>query len=114
MQQSLPTPMVLEAIALRKCLDAVYNGGTVRLAPHLLFSRHDELFLSAATIARDGQPPKEPKLGTFKLAGLRDLKLTDEIFRPFAGYDPMATDPAVTNLFALELQPDERLALTTA
>jgi hypothetical protein len=114
MQQSLPTPMVLEAIALRKCLDAVYNNGTVRLAPHILFSRHDELYLSAATIARDGQPPKEPKLGMFKLAGLRDLALTDEFFRPFPGFDPLATDHGGTSLFALELQPDERLALTMA
>lgn len=106
--------MVLEAIALRKSLDAVYNNGTVRLAPHLLFSRHDELYLAAVTIARDGQPPRESKLGTFKLAGLRDLALTADGFAPFPGFDPANADMGGTVLFALELQPDERLALSYA
>jgi hypothetical protein len=111
MQQILPTPLVLEAIALRKCLDAVYNNGQVRLAPHILFTRHDELYLAAVTIARDGQPPREPKLGTFKLAGLKDLALADTTFEPFRGYDPVSSEHAATSLFALELTPDERLAV---
>ena len=114
MQQNIPTPLVLEAIALRKCLDAVYNNGTVRLAPHILFSRHEELYLAAVTVSRDGQPPREAKLGTFKLVGLRDLSLADETFSPFAGFDPLAPDLGGTCLFALELQPDERLALAHA
>jgi hypothetical protein len=114
MQQNLPTPLVLEAIALRKCLDAVYNNGSVRLAPHLLFSRHDELFLAAVTVTRDGQPPREAKLGTFKLAGLRDLTLSDETFHPFPTFDPVSAEHGGTSLFALELHPDERLALVQA
>ena len=114
MQQNLPTPLVLEAIALRKCLDAVYNNGTVRLAPHILFSRHDELYISAVTVSRDGQAPREPKLGTFKLVGLRDLKVTEEAFNPFPGFDPTSNEHGGTSLFMLELQPDERLALVNA
>ncbi len=114
MQQNLPTPLVFEAIALRKCLDAVYNNGQVRLAPHLLFSRHDELYLAAVTVTRDGQPPREPKLGTFKLAGLKDLALADATFHAFPGFDPATHDHGGTFLFALELQPDERAGLAFA
>ena len=111
MQQNLPTPLVLQAIALRKCLDAVYNNGRVRLAPHILFSRHEELYLAAVTITRDGQPPREPKLGTFKLAGLKDLAITDAGFDAFPGFDPETHEHGGTALFALELLADERAAL---
>jgi hypothetical protein len=114
MQQNLPTPLVLEAIALRKSLGAVYNNGRVTLAPHLLFSRHDELYLAAVTISRDGQPPREPKLGTFKLAGLKELGLVDGTFDAFPGFDPATHDHGGTTLFALELHPDERAALVLA
>jgi hypothetical protein len=110
MQQNLPTPLVLQAIALRKCLDAVYNGGDVRLAPHVLFSRHSELYLAAVTISRDGRPPREAKMGLFKLAGLKSLAVTDDDFQPFPGFDPVAFEHGGTSLFALELSPDERLA----
>ncbi|MDB5671495.1 MAG: hypothetical protein JWO25_2454 [Alphaproteobacteria bacterium] len=109
MQQNPLMPLVFEAIALRKCLDAVYNGGTVRLAPHLLFTRHDELYLAAATLIRDGQPPREPKLGTFKLTGLKELALSQDQFRPLPGYDPAGPPAPAETLFALELEPDERL-----
>ena len=111
MQQNLPTPLVLQAIALRTCLDAIYNNGKVRLAPHVLFSRHDELYLAAVTISRDGRPPRETKLGMFKLAGLKDLEVVEEGFHPFPGFDPEAFDHGGTSLFALELKPDERLAV---
>ena len=90
MQQNLPTPLVFEAIALRKCLDAVYNNGSVRLAPHILFSRHDELYISAVTVSRDGQPPREPKLGTFKIDGLKDLAPATARFDPSPLFDPEA------------------------
>ena len=92
----------------------VYNNGQVRLAPHMLFSRHDELYLAASTITRDGQPPREPKLGTFKLVGLKDLTVTDATFDAFPGFDPATHDHGGTTLFALELQPDERAALLFA
>jgi hypothetical protein len=110
MQQNLPTPLVLQAIALRKCLDAVYNGGEVRIAPHILFTRHEELYLAAVTISRDGRPPREAKLGLFKLAGLKSLAVGEDDFHPFPGFDPETFEHGGTSLFALELQPDERLA----
>src|ERR1700709_2517947 len=62
--------IVLEAIARRRCLEATSNRMTVRLAPHLLYPPHDDLFVAAVTVERAGRPPRERKLGTFKLAGL--------------------------------------------
>ena len=91
-----------EAIALRKCLRATYNRMTVTLAPHILYTRHGELFIDAVTVERDGQPPREVKLGTFKLAGLKDVVLVDRIFTPDPLFDE--TDPkyAGVALFAVE------------
>src|SRR3546814_2144408 len=51
--------MFFEAIALQKCLMATYNKMVVKLAPHILYTRHDEMFIDAVTIERDGRPPRE-------------------------------------------------------
>ena len=72
--------ILLEAIALRTCVEAVNNRTKMLLAPHILYTRHDELFVDGVVVERDGQPPREPKVGTFKLAGLQGIALTD---RPF-------------------------------
>lgn len=94
--------LVLEAIALKKCVTATYNRGTVKLAPHILYTRHDELFIDAVTIERDGQPPREIKLGTFKLAGLGGLTLDGQPFQPEPSFDVEAAKYAGVTLFAVE------------
>lgn len=79
-----------QAMAKRVCVTALYNRGQATLAPHSLFERHGELYLRAVTIDYDGRKPKEPKLGTFKLAGLSSLALTRKLFSPrsaFAGLE---------------------------
>ena len=94
--------LLLEAIALRKCVTATYNRTTVKLAPHILYTRHGELYLDAVTVERDGQRPREIKLGAFKLTGLTDLKTLDQMFEPdplFIPSDPKYTGTAV---FAVE------------
>ena len=53
---------------------ADYNRGAVILEPALLFREHDALFLIAATVSRDGRPPREPKLGIFRLSGMRNVR----------------------------------------
>ena len=58
---------IFEAIALQKCLKVTYNKMVVTLAPHILYTRHDEMYIDAVTTDRDGRPPRELKLGTFKL-----------------------------------------------
>lgn len=75
-------PMVTHAISRKWCLRGQYNGGEVILQPAALYREHDALFLLAVTARRDGRPPREPKLGTFRLVGLSGLGLTDETFEP--------------------------------
>lgn len=72
--------IVFEAIVKRQALAATYNLGEVTLAPHAIYTRHDELYVDAVTVERDGKPPREVKLGTFKLAGLGGVRLTPRRF----------------------------------
>lgn len=99
-----PAPIIFEAIVRQLCVTASYNGGRVSLAPHVIFTRHGELYIGALTIARDGKPPREPKIGLFKLDGLGGLEITEQGFRMspifdraderFAGETLMAVEPA--------------------
>lgn len=80
-----PSPAtVFEAIVKRQALAATYNRGEIMIAPHVIYARHDELYVDAITIARDGKPPREEKIGTFKLSGLGALRMTPRRFEPSA------------------------------
>lgn len=95
--------IVLEAIARRRCLEATYNRMAVRLAPHILYTRHDELYVDAVTVERDGQRPRETKIGTFKLDGLRDPVVADQPFRLEAVFDPGDPKYAGVTLLVAEM-----------
>jgi hypothetical protein len=95
--------IVLEAIARRRCLEAVYNHMNVRLAPHILYTRHDELFVDAVTVERDGRRPRATKLGTFKLAGLHDPAVAGQPFMLEPGFDPGDARYAGVTLLAAEM-----------
>ncbi|GAC1405896.1 MAG: hypothetical protein NVSMB69_05180 [Novosphingobium sp.] len=69
---------LLEAVARRRVVTALYNGVTMKLAPHLLFERHGDLFVSAWNMTKNARPENEPKLGHFKLGGLSDVALTEQ------------------------------------
>lgn len=94
--------LIFEAIALRKAVTATYNRGVVTLAPHILYTKNDALHIDAITIERDGQPPREVKLGTFRLDGLKDLSMTEHGFDISCLFDP--NDPKYTDtaLFKVE------------
>jgi hypothetical protein len=95
--------ILFEAIALRKCIEATYNKMVVRLAPYILYTRHDEIYVDAVTLERDGQPPREIKLGTFKLAGLKELTLANLPFMPERPlFDPKSEKYEGVTLFAVE------------
>ena len=79
-QQASPEQILEFAIDRSLMVTSAYNRGRSVLAPHSLFSRHDEIYLRAVTVERDGRPPREAKLGTFKLIGLSDLALTGRTF----------------------------------
>jgi hypothetical protein len=93
--------IVLEAIALGTCIEAVYNRMKVLLAPHILYTRHDELYVDAVTVERDGQPPREVKLGSFKLTGLREMALADRPFAREPVFDPGDSRYQGVTLFAV-------------
>lgn len=96
--------IILEAIARQRCVSATYNRGVVILAPHVLYTRHGELYIDATTITRDGNPPREIKLGTFKLDGLGDLALVDQPFDTYPLFEPEAEKYVGETLLAVELQ----------
>ena len=98
---------VLEAIALRKILKASYNRGVVRLAPHILYTRHGEIYVDAITFDRDGAKPREVKLGAFKVAGLKDVAVEDAHFVPDPLFDPADPKYAGVTLLAVEAGPAE-------
>jgi hypothetical protein len=93
--------ILLEAIALGTCIEAVYNRMKVRLAPHILYTRHDELYIDAVTVERDGRPPREVKLGTFKLTGLREVTRVEQRFEREPGFDPGQSKYAGVTLFTV-------------
>ena len=76
-----------EAIARKTCIAATYNKTAVRLAPHIIYTKHDDMFIDAVVVEREGKPPKELKLGTFKLAGLSGIMLTGPSFVPQPVFD---------------------------
>ena len=76
--------LLKRAIAGRTCVSAAYNRGRVKLAPYVLYEKGGAIFLDAITLERDGQPPREPKLGAFRLSGLSGLLMTSEPFEPLS------------------------------
>jgi hypothetical protein len=79
---------VRHAIQHQLCARATYNRGLIILGPHILYERHGEPFVDGVVLERDGIRPDEQKLGTFKLAGLRNVVMTSEPYRCLPGFDP--------------------------
>lgn len=101
---SAPTPPVAilcAAIARHICVATTYNKRSVILAPHLVFTRHGEPYLRAVTVEQDGRKPREEKLGTFKLAGLGAVSITNRSFVRFPSYPADEQDHAENLLCAL-------------
>jgi hypothetical protein len=99
---TLPTRELLEAIARRLCIATVYNKLNVTLAPHIVYTRHGELFVDAVPLERDGKPPRELKIGTFKLAGLGDTTITQRRFDRYNGFDANDAKYDGVTIFAIE------------
>ncbi|MFM5948843.1 MAG: hypothetical protein ACKOPM_06385 [Novosphingobium sp.] len=79
---------LFEAISTKRTVEALYNGTTIRIAPHLMFERHGDLFVSALNLGKTWRSDEAPRLGQFKLAGLNDTALLDETFEPVEGFKP--------------------------
>lgn len=81
-------PVVFEAIVKQQALAATYNLGSVTLAPHIVYTKHGEYYVDAVTLEREGKPPKEAKVGAFKIAGLGGVRVTPRRFTPSELFAP--------------------------
>ena len=84
-----PRLTMMEAISRKLKVEAQYNGATIQLAPHLMFERHGDLFVSALNLGKVWRSDEEARLGQFKLAGLSEAKLLDEEFVPLPDFKPV-------------------------
>lgn len=78
---------IQEAIAGKRFLEFTYNRMRMKVAPHALYTRHGDLFLDAVSVERDGKSLTDPRMGTFKLAGLENIQVMTTSFIPFPGFD---------------------------
>jgi hypothetical protein len=81
---------LMEAIARKRAISAHYNGGQIKLAPHLLFERHGDLFVSALNMSKAWPNDDERRLGQFKLIGLAATELLEERFDPLPSFQASA------------------------
>ena len=96
-----PRMVLFEAIARKRAVTAQYNGVQMRLAPHVLFERRGDLFLSALNMTKNWRSDDEKHLGHFKLDGLGETALTDEGFDPLPSFRPTAPQPDDTLVLAI-------------
>lgn len=93
---------IFEAIALRRCLTARYNKLSLVLAPHVLYKRNDSFFIDAITITRDGEEPREPKVGSYNLAGLSELDVLESAFEVHPLFNRMDPKYRDNTLFMID------------
>lgn len=91
----------IEAIARQVIVTASYNGNVMKLAPHLMFERHGDLFVSALNLSKNWRSPEDHRLGHYKLEGINEATVVDESFDPLPSYDgaaPRADDTLVLSV----------------
>lgn len=96
-----PRLLMMEAIARRLVVTARYNGMTLSLAPHTLFERHGDLFIGALNLNKNWLSQDDRRLGHFKLSGLGDIELTEDLFDPLPSYEPSVPRPDDMLVFAV-------------
>jgi hypothetical protein len=96
-----PRLTFMQAIALKRKVTALYNGVRLTLAPHLMFERRGDLFVSALNLGKSWRSDEDPRLGHFKLDGLSDVELHDEGFDPLPAYAPELPKPEDTLILAV-------------
>ncbi len=101
-------PIIEAAMQRRLRVRAIYNRSEMQFAPHILYTRHDDPFVDGVVLEREGKPPREIKLASFKLAGLSGLTLTTERFEPQAVFDP--AEPRYEGCTLMTLRPEPATA----
>lgn len=74
--------MLADAMRERRMIMAVYNGSTLKLAPHTIVLRNDAFYVGALNPAKNRCVHEDPALGYFKVDGLSQVSLLDERFDP--------------------------------
>jgi hypothetical protein len=92
---------VMEAIARKRTVAARYNGNAIKLAPHLLFERRGDLFVSALNLSKRWAADDERRLGQFKLAGLNGTEVLEESFDPLPSFQASPPRPDDTLILAI-------------
>jgi hypothetical protein len=106
MQNSPDSPptverVLIEAIALKRLVAAVYNGSEMLLAPHQLFARHGALFVSALNTGRNWRSEEERRLGHFKVDGLSGVRMEPDSFEPLPTFDASPPREDDQHLFSI-------------
>ena len=96
-----PRMVLFEAIARKRAVTAQYNGVLMRLAPHILFERRGDLFISALNLTKNWRSDDEKHLGHFKLDGLGETTLTEDGFDPLPAFEAAAPQPDDTLVLAV-------------
>ena len=103
MSIAAPSPAtVFEAIVKLVAISATYNRGEIVMAPYAIYTRGEEVYVDGVVMERDGAPPKETKIGTFKLSGLNGLRVTPRRFTPDPQFRPGEKRYAHTVLMTVE------------
>jgi len=92
---------LMEAIARRRMISANYNGNRMTLAPHLMFERHGDLFISALNLGKNWRSEEERRLGHFKLDGLGATELLEDGFEPLPSFEAAAPHADDTLILAI-------------
>ena len=92
---------LMEAIARKRVVTAQYNGQLMKLAPHQMFERRGDLFISALNLSKNWRSPDDWKLGHYKLDGLAVTELRDEEFEPLPSFEAAAPHENDTLLLAV-------------
>ena len=92
---------LMEAIARRRTVTAQYNGNVMELAPHQMFERRGDLFISALNLNKNWRSLDERRLGHFKLDGLGATELKEDTFDPLPSFEPAAPHEEDTLLLAI-------------
>lgn len=93
---------IFEAIATRRPLSSTYNGTAFILAPHILYTRRDLVYLDAVPLSKNGAPPREEKVATFKVDGMADIAIAEGDFAISDLFEPYLEKYRGTTLFSID------------
>jgi hypothetical protein len=74
--------LLAQAIDHLLCVRWTYNRVLIQAAPQILYLRNDHLYCDGVVLEKKGVRPLETKVAAFRLAGLSNIALMGETFRP--------------------------------